>query len=40
MDGLAGCVGAVELANCSIGRGDGTVGNVCSASGTAGAVVA
>ena len=40
VDGLAGCVGAVEFADGSIGCGDGSVGDVCGASGTAGAVVA
>lgn len=40
VDGLAGCVGAVEFADCSIGRGNGSVGDVCGASGAAGAVVA
>ena len=40
VDGLAGCVGAVKFANCSISRGDGPVGDVCSASGATGAVVA
>ena len=40
MNGLAGGVGAIKFADCSIGRGDGTVSDVCGASGAAGAVVA